>query len=223
MSEPRYALYFAPEDDSALARFGWEWLGRRPDGGELPPGQDDPAIVAEARRYGFHATLKPPFRLAAGSDRQALCAAAADFAAARCGFTEPPLAVGELDGFLALRPSRVSPAIAALAGDCVREFDRFRAPAGAEERSRRLAAPLTARQRQHVEAWGYPYVFEDFRFHLTLTCRLDEDERAACRALLHQRAATALAEPVAFRSLCLFEQATTAAPFILHRRFPFGA
>jgi len=224
MKAPRYALYFAPEDDSALARFGWDWLGRRPDGTALAEAEPHrAAMVAEARRYGFHATLKPPFRLAAGSDLPALRAAAAEFAATRRPFTEPPLAVAELGGFLALRPSRASAAIAGLAEDCVREFDRFRAPAGAEELRKRLAAPLTARQRRQVESWGYPYVFEDFRFHLTLTCRLNANERATCRTLLQQRAAAALAEPVAFRSLCLFEQESAAQPFILLDRYRFGA
>jgi hypothetical protein len=40
------------------------------------------------------------------------------------------------------------------------------------ERNRRLAQPLTARQIGHLDRWGYPYVFEDFRFHMTLTARL---------------------------------------------------
>ncbi len=222
MSAPRYAVYFVPEDDSALARFGWDWLGRGPDAAAPPPPSRQAEITAEARRYGFHATLKPPFRLGEGASLPALCAALRDFAAGRRPFAEPPLALAELDGFLALRPSRHSAAIADLADDCVRVFDTFRAPAGAEERLRRLARPLTPRQRRQVEAWGYPYVFEDFRFHLTLTGRLDDDERARWLAALHELAGPALAEPVAFRSLCLFEQNAAAAPFTLLDRFPFG-
>ena len=225
MSAPRYALYFAPEDDSALARFGWGWLGRRPEHPDLlplPAAAGDPAIVAAARLYGFHATLKPPFRLADGADAPALCAELQAFAAARPRFTEPPLVVGEVDGFLALRPAQDSAAITDLADACVRHFNSFRAPAGAEERRQRLAAPLSPRQRRHVDTWGYPYVFEDFRFHMTLTCRLDDIKRVAYRALLEQAAGPVLAEPVAFQSLCLFEQAAAGEPFTLRRRFPFG-
>jgi hypothetical protein len=229
MSETRYGLYFAPEDDSALARFGWAWLGRRPGDSTLlalPPSGLDPArqaeVVAEARRYGFHATLKPPFRLADGASRQALCRAAEAFAAKRRGFVEPPFALAELHGFLAIRPLRHSAAIAALADDAVRLFDRFRAPAGAAERRKRLAQSLTERQKRNVDDWGYPYVFDDFRFHMTLTCRLDAEERALYRAALLALAGPVLAEPVVFNSLCLFEQADAEAPFVLTERFAFS-
>lgn len=229
MSGARYGLYFAPEDGTALARLGWQWLGRQPGERELrslPSVGLDSArqaeMVADARRYGFHATLKPPFRLADPGRRDELWAMAGDFAAGRKPFVEPPFVLDELDGFLALRPSGPSAALAALAGDCIRQFDRLRAPATPAERQKRLAAPLTERQRRHVDAWGYPYVFEDFRLHLTLTCRLDRDERASCRALLQDLFAPALAEPVAFQSLCIFEQPAADAPFILAARFPFG-
>jgi putative phosphonate metabolism protein len=223
MSGARYALYFAPEEGSALARFGWGWLGRAPESPELLPlPAHRAALVAEPRRYGFHGTLKPPFRLAEGTSRDELVKAAQAFAGRQRPFVEPPCVLAELHGFLALRPSLPSLSIAALADDCVRQFDRFRAPAGAEERRKRLAAPLTERQRGYVEAWGYPYVFEEFRLHLTLTCRLDDAARAACRAVLEPLAAEALAEPLVFRSLCLFEQAGTDAPFVLAARFPFA-
>lgn len=229
MTGARYALYFSPEDDSALARFGWDWLGRRPGDPALLPLPEvglDPvrqaAVVADARRYGFHATLKPPFRLADGSSPQELYAAAEAFARHRAPFAEPPFVLAELHGFLAMRPAPLSPAIAALADDCVRHFDRFRVPAGPEERRKRLAQSLTERQKRYVEVWGYPYVFEEFRFHMTLTCRLDEAERAAYRAVLRGLAGAAQAEPVAFDSLCLFEQTRAEAPFVLARRFAFG-
>jgi putative phosphonate metabolism protein len=229
MSEARFALYFAPEEDSALARFGWGWLGRRADRPEalaLPQvGLDSKRqaeVVAEAGRYGFHATLKPPFRLAEGADRQSLRDSAAAFAAERRAFAESPFVLAELQGFLAIRPAQPSPAITLLADDCVRHFDRFRAPAGAEERRKRLAQPLTDRQKHYVETWGYPYVFEEFRFHMTLSCRLDDAERAIIRAAIQILAGPALEQPVVFGSLCLFEQARADAPFVLAERFPFG-
>jgi len=229
MSGPRYALYFAPEEDSALARFGWGWLGRQAGDTmlrELPPTgltpQRQAEIVADSQRYGFHATLKPPFHLAEGMSLSDLCATAQSFAAARPGFVAPPLALAELNGFLALRLAQPSAAIASLADDCVRHFDSFRAPAGEAERRKRLAVPLTERQKRYIDLWGYPYVFEEFRFHMSLTCRLGEAEQALCLASLRGLAAMALAEPVAFRSLSLFAQATTSAPFVLLHRFAFA-
>src|SRR5690606_21547575 len=70
----RYAVYFAPAEDSALNRLASRWLGRcaytgtryPPTGiGEITPAAQE-EITAEPRRYGFHATLKPPFRLPQG-------------------------------------------------------------------------------------------------------------------------------------------------------------
>ena len=75
----RQAIYFAPPAGSPLARFGAAWLGWDPEAGAeveglpvagLPLPRE--ALVAAPRRYGFHATLKPPFRLAAGRDAAGL-------------------------------------------------------------------------------------------------------------------------------------------------------
>ncbi len=219
MSEARrYAIYFAAEDGSHLARFGRDWL--EGDAGPRPDNWAD--LVRDASLYGFHATLKAPFRLAAGIDAGQLHAALSAFAAARAPFTEPPLVLTELSGFLALCPSRPSAALQALADACVRDFDRFRAPLSPAELARRLAAPLSERQRDLLEQWGYPHVFECFRFHMTLTRALTEDEREPVRALLAQRAAPALAEPLAVASIALFEQSAPGQPFALTRRFAFG-
>ncbi len=219
----RHALYFAPEDGTALAAFGWSWLGREPHSAEcrlLADGRRD--LVAAPRLYGFHATLKPPFRLAAGRGEAELIEAVAAFAAARMPFVEPPLVLAALGGFLALRPATAAPRIHALADDCVRAFDRFRAVPSAAETAKRGAVPLTERQRVLLERWGYPYVFEEYRFHMTLTGTLAEGERAAAMARIAPLAAGALAEPVDFRSLCLFRQEAAGQPFVLAARFPFG-
>ena len=78
MSEfPRYAIYYVPDADSALSRFGAEILGYDPFTGNdvLVPGDlimqapDWPALIKDPRKYGFHATLKAPFPLAPGSHR----------------------------------------------------------------------------------------------------------------------------------------------------------
>lgn len=218
----RYAIYFAPEEGSALHRIGWGWLGRRPDSPEAVP-----PLCAEAadwitapRRYGFHATLKPPFRLAEGTTREQLVKALAKFAAARTAFVSAPLSLQTLDGFLALRPSAPASRLDQLAADCVREFDSFRAPPPAAEQARRLAAGLTPRQTDNLQSWGYPYVFEDFRFHMTLTGRLDDGPREAARQQLLPVLRPVLDEPLLVASICLFEQ-TGDSPFIIGDRFAF--
>ena len=63
-----------------------------------------------------------------------------------------------------------------MAGACVRDLDEFRAPAGEAELARRRKAGLSARQEALLTQWGYPYVFEEFRFHLTLSGRLPEED-----------------------------------------------
>src|SRR5262249_30663264 len=55
------------------------------------------------------------------------------------------------------------------------------------EREQRLSAGLSERQIENLDRWGYPYVFEDFRFHLTLTGPIDAERRASILALLQAR------------------------------------
>lgn len=216
----RYAIYFAPEPGSALGEFGWSWLGRRPDRPDYLPlaRESDADNLREPRHYGFHATLKPPFRLAQAEDRDSLLQALRDFAARSEAFTLPPFVLSDRGGFLALRPDGPAPAIHRLADACVRVFDRFRAVLSDAERQKRLAQPLSDRQRDHLERWGYPYVFEDFAPHLTLTGRLLADQRPDYAARISAMAGAALREPVAFRSICLFEQGNLDQPFCLTER-----
>lgn len=228
---PRYAIYYAPEPGSALEAFGNRWLGRDAASGEPVPQEDLPGLSAQKlaeitqapRRYGFHGTLKPPFRLAAGQTAGALRQAVAAFAATRIGFDMPPLRLAVLGRFLALVPSEPCPALDALAADCVRAFDSFRAPADAAELERRRRDGLSERQDRLLRLWGYPYVLEEFRFHLTLTGPLpDEGTRETVRAALDPLVAPLCREPVPVRSLCLFAQADAAAPFRIAARYALG-
>jgi putative phosphonate metabolism protein len=228
----RYAIYFAPPRDTALARFGDGWLGRNIETGRVLP---QPALatmpasrlteLTEApRHYGFHGTLKPPFRLADGDDTRRLHASLARFAARQAAFAIPRLMLKTIGCFLALRPAAPVPALDALAAACVEAFDDFRAPPEPTELARRAAAGLTPRQAELLARWGYPYVFDEFRFHLTLTGDVaDAGERAAVQAALLPLLEPVQAEPVAVDALCLFRQSDRAAPFRLIERFPFGS
>jgi phosphonate metabolism protein PhnN/1,5-bisphosphokinase (PRPP-forming) len=153
----RYALYYAPAPGSAWASFGEDWLAR------LDARLDHP------RRYNFHATLKAPFRLAPGVSLADLAEEVDRFARSHAPFCVPVLRVERLDDFLAVVPENAEPRLDALAADCVRRFDCYRAPLNALELARRRSEPLTQRQAALLDRWGYPHVLEEFRFHLSLT------------------------------------------------------
>ena len=227
-NEHRYAVYLAPRPGDFLWNFGSMWLGRAAEGVVVPtrpslPGLGTGEIDAAtriARLYGFHATLKPPFRLAQGRSESELLDLAEGFARRTRAFRLPRLAVRAIGGFLALVPAGTSPEADELAGACVRGFDRFRAAPGQDELARRRAAGLTKRQDELLGRWGYPYVFDEFRLHFTLTDRLAVDGRERMREVLERLWSPHAAEEYPVGSICIFEQAAAGRPFHLLRRFP---
>lgn len=225
---PRYALYAVPAPDSPLWHFGSSVIGYDAATADdvafpaAPPcdAEDWTALTAEPRRYGFHGTLKAPFALAEGADEAELIEAVMLFAERRRAFSVTRLEVSLLKAFVALTPAERSAELEGLAADCVRHFDAFRAPLSEADMARRLKAPLTERQKAHLDAFGYPYVFEDFRFHMTLTGALPEDRRETIRDGLAGLYAP-VAAPLAIDALCLFKQADRAGRFTILARFPF--
>jgi hypothetical protein len=81
--------------------------------------------------------------------------------------------VDSISGFIAVVPAQPSPRLQQLAADATREFDSFRAPLTSKDRARRNPDKLTPRQCEYLDRWGYPCAMEEFRFHMTLTGRLD--------------------------------------------------
>lgn len=228
---PRFALYTAPAVDDPLHDWAAEWLGRDPESGEnFPPA---PAgglsssrvaeLTADPRLYGFHGTLKPPFRLADGCDEAQLIMALETFTAARAPVKGPPLKAAALGSFLALRPSAPHQALEALAADCVTEFDRFRAPLSETELAKRRKSALTDRQEQYLQTWGYPYVLEEFRLHFTLTGPIrDEAERSALLQYLATETAPLTKNDYVAEELCLFVQPQPGEAFRIAGRYRFG-
>jgi len=221
----RYALYFVPPAAHALWTAGCEWLGRDPQTGATSAGG---AHRADPRRYGFHATLKPPFALRDDATRTQLLAALARFVDGRAAFAMPRLAAAPLGAFLALRPvehDATAPGqpLRGLADDCVRLFDEFRRPPSPAETARRLAAGLDEAQRENLARWGYPHVFDRWRFHMTLTDGLSDDNlRAALLADAARHFAAALAGPLRCDGVALFVEETPGADFRLLQRFEFA-
>ncbi|MDB5360568.1 MAG: hypothetical protein JWO51_1865 [Rhodospirillales bacterium] len=206
------------------------WLGRDPEtGAEAIP--DLPLwlardrwreITKDARHYGFHGTLKPPMALAGGRTSDGLNAALSLFASEIPALPPLGLQVATIGGFLALVPREPSAALKRLADLAVERFDRFRAPSTADELANRRRVPLSTRQEEYLARWGYPYVFDEYRFHMTLTSRLPDPERARIAAYLTDLLAPAIARPVPL-AMALFVQEDRETPFRLARRFRLGA
>ncbi|NNU80359.1 DUF1045 domain-containing protein [Halovulum dunhuangense] len=227
-SMKRFAIYYAPPA-GGLSDFGAAWLGWDPATGSTVAHPDVaglPRPVAELtgtpRKYGFHGTLKPPFRLAQGQTADALADACAALASRIAPFDLQGLRLARLGGFLALVPEGDAAPLAALAAACVRDLDPFRAPPTGSEIARRAPDRLSPRQRELLDRWGYPYVMEEFRFHLTLSGKLDPQDAAAVEAALAPVVAPLLPRPFPIGEICLFGE-DGAGMFHILRRFALRA
>lgn len=225
----RYAIYYAPPPGTRWWRFGCRWLGRDPISGnalgqfELPdvPEERLGELTAEPRRYGFHATLKAPFALGDGASADDLYRSAAALARTQQPFELGPLLLRRPGGFLALCPEQDPPELSALARDCVERLDALRAPPAAAELARRRAAGLTPHQEELLARWGYPYVMDEWRFHMTLTRSLTDAQSVMLSARLQSHVRQLNAEPLVVDAICVFEQPAQGMPFRLTRRFGF--
>ncbi|UPJ59316.1 DUF1045 domain-containing protein [Bradyrhizobium sp. 192] len=218
---PRYAVYFAAGSDAALSRFGAELLGYDAyTGNELPfphgalhVAPDWRDISADPRKYGFHATLKAPMALVSGRTEAELIAACTVFAGKARPLPVIRPVVDAISGFIAVIPAEPVDALQQLAADCVRDFDSFRAALSAEDRARRRPEKLSERQRDYLDRWGYPYLMEEFRFHMTLTGRLDAERRGPILAMLRERFAALGIGTLAIDRIALFRQDDAKARF----------
>ncbi len=219
--DARVAIYYAPLPDDPLTRLSTTWLGRDPLTGAPAAQPDVPGIAeatAEPRRYGFHATLKPPMRLAEGCTWSDLMTAVRAVAAASPPFDLPPLSVQDIHGFLALRETEPCPPLQALADACVEQLDPFRDPPTRAELQRRRSARLSAEQDAMLQRWGYPHVFGTWFFHMTLTRRLSDAEKAVFLPAAEAWLAPALNVPRRVTDLCVFTQSSSDAAFLIAER-----
>ena len=218
----RYAIYFSPAKPSPWWTFGSHWLGRNDDDHSwLPqPQLEDIApaelerITREPRRYGFHATLKAPFRLAEGIGETDLVRRLALLAGTLAPVPLGPLRVTALGNFAALVPASSPPGLAALAAACVHELDDLRAPLSDSDRLRRCIEHLDEREVELLSRYGYPYVMERFRLHLTLTGPIASEAAQRVAHTLAERIAQLNHEaPLSLDRLCLFVEKTPGSPF----------
>lgn len=226
----RYALYFTPAKDDPLALAAARWLGRDAFADEPIPQRGAATLTpqevafhtAAPRRYGFHATLKAPFQLAETETEASFLAALDRFALDTRAFTIPRLVIGQIDGFFALVPAAPVADLANFAADVVRRFDAFRALLSETEIQRRNPDALKPEEVRNLVQWGYPYVFDTFKFHMTLTGRVSADEAGRVRAALDSVFQPLIEAPVAVSGLALFVEPEPGAPFSVLRYRPLA-
>lgn len=199
----RYAVYFCPAPASALAALGRDWLSTELAAHGVPGiGLSRwNALLADVRRYGWHATLRSPFTLSPDVElaelRHALNAVA--MAHAPINLT---LRCARLAGFPALRPMGDSRAVNALANACVEAVEPLRLPL-AEHDFQRRASGLDAIETHYLGRYGYPYVFERYRFHMTLSAPASVEEERALQRWLSLRASMLPAARIDALTLCV--------------------
>lgn len=227
----RYAIYFTPPSELPLTRAASSWLGRDAvTGVSLPHAQvagltrrELSCFTASPRRYGFHATLKAPFRLAEHATADALWQMAERF----CSDVEPVMVptprIESLGAFFAVTPADSTNALNAFAARVVAVFDKFRAPLSERELQRREPDRLSTVQLCNLQNWGYPYVFDEFRFHMTLTGPVDTADRARVGTALDQHFAEALSYPLKIDRIAIYRELEDGAPFELQEVFELTA
>ncbi len=222
----RYGVFAVPAGefyDRASAWLGWDSVSgctrSPPDMPQLSGCVD--ALTARPRKYGFHGTIKPPFALARGTTVQDLKTDLSVFCASRPAVLIPALSVKRLGGFVAVVPTETVPELTDLAAETVATLDRFRAPPTAAEVARRSKARLSAPQTELLKTWGYPYVMDQFRFHMTLTGNLRRSEAENLSALLNDYFAPTLPRPYIIDNLALMGEASNGR-FHLLDRFPLA-
>ncbi len=225
---PRYAIYYSPEPGSPLDTFGHAWLGDNGKTGAAATAAGNGTsrnapITGNTRRYGFHGTFKPPFELNPSTSPESLLETAKVFARSLSPVEIPPLELAVIGKFIALTPTKQSAALEKLAAACVRAFEAFRKPATDDEVKNYKLNKLTVHQEQMLEHWGYPYVMEEFRFHISMTDRIDSDaERDAAMATLQRLGAPVLGKSIIVREITVFSQSGFDQPMVPTERIPFG-
>lgn len=228
MGFARYAVFYVPPSDAQWARRCTNWLGwdlnssrnvAHPYIAGLPLPVSE--ITQTPRRYGLHATLKPPFRLFSDQTEDMLKSACAALASDQGPVQIQSPALTRMGRFLALCPAGETDAISTLAARCVSELDAFRAPPTTDELDRRRGSGLSVRQEHNLTRWGYPHIMDLFRFHITLTGRLPKGALESVETALNEMLTNQLSAPLDLADLALVGE-DSAGLFHLIQRYPLA-
>lgn len=228
MSE-RYAIYYTLPKENELYQKVSSWLGHDVYGTkEKQNSFEFPEALVPFRQYnnkasvyGFHATLKAPFRLAEGLSRHQLEYSLEKFCTLRKPFECGKMSIVEIGNFLAFSHQSYCQKMELLAQDCVKTFEDFRAPLNNAEIARRKPESLTKKQKQLLNLWGYPYVMEEFKFHMTLTNKIYDGNLQACHAALNDYFSPYLSQSFVVDRVYLYHQPSPTEKFYIINSFPF--
>ena len=134
------------------------------------------------------------------------------------------LGLERLKNFFALTPTGDAHQINQLADEVVRKLDEFRFPLNERDIAKRRLAGLSAKEDQMLLDWGYPYVLDCFRFHISLTGHLACLDALSQKNVEHEilwRLERLRSTPFVVDSLCVFEEPEPGADFFLNERFYF--
>jgi len=229
-AQARFAIYYAPARASGWWDAGSIWLARDAESDTSLDPHDAPALsqplaqlTTAPRRYGWHGTLVAPFHLAEHVTVADLLDVSESWAQTQMPFALP-VEAATLGDFVALRPATPSgeEQMRALAADALRTFTPLRVAPSRADIAKRMEAPLTERQRELLVEWGYPYVLDEFRFHMTVSNSLDNAaDRAAIVEWWHREAQRL--GPLTIDGAAIFVEPAPGEPFMLWQRLAFTA
>ena len=221
MNFSRYAIYYIP--DLPLFQIGSDWLGWNSiTGQETTLSADHRRITDRPRKYGFHATVKPPFSLASNSTQGDLQDAFQTFCATVSPETGGTLKISRLGRFLAMTQDVQSNEVTELAASTVSHFDKFRAPLSDQDIAKRRQRRLTPQQDALMLRWGYPYVMQEFKFHMTLTGPLAPNEIDAIEHDANTRFQEFIGQPLKIASLALLGEDSDSGRFHVVDKLSLG-
>lgn len=224
----RYALYYVPETGSSFNDAGSRWLGRDAYSDRVfeQPGIDGLTAwqIAErtlnARRYGFHATLKAPAPLAGHVSEADYVRAVAEFCKSTPAVVLPKAVIQSFSGIYAIVPAEPFAPLNALEKNIVMHFEPWRGGLNDETMEKQRRGNLTDRQIELLERWGYAHAMEEFRFHITLTDRIPDDQKDAFVAAMKQHFEAFDGAPLSIDRLGIFVEDQPGAPFRILDSFP---
>lgn len=224
----RCAIYFVPPADDPLQIAAAQWLRRDPYTGarvswpvEGLVETDHAFLTAAPRRFGFHGTLKAPFRLAPEYEIGDLQAALDRFCRRLPAVTVPEMRIVPIQNAFALVPAVPMLELNDLAADFVTAFDIYRSPITDLDLARGDIGRFNGQQFDNLRNWGHPNVFDQFRFHMTLTGPIDELERDHVALVLQRHFGDLATAPLHIGQVALFVEPEPNAPFFVHSSHQF--